>query len=175
MSQVFYRPIEGFPGYCVGSDGSVWSRRSRNGRGGLVAQWRLMSPARDGNGYQFVGLCHGRRGASLRKVHRLVLEAFVGPRPAGQQCRHLDGNPANNRLSNLCWGTPADNAADQVVHGTSPVGRKNPAAVLDEDKVRQIRRLLAEGTARSSAARLFGVSKSTINDIVRGRHWTHVV
>lgn len=53
-------------------------------------------------------------------VHRLVLEAFVGPCPAGMLCRHFpDRDPYNNRLDNLQWGTPQENAADMRVHGTA--------------------------------------------------------
>lgn len=43
-------------------------------------------------------------------VHRLVLEAFVGPAPAGLQGLHRDDIPAHNVLPNLYWGTPGDNA-----------------------------------------------------------------
>lgn len=56
------------------------------------------------------------------KVHRLVLEAFIGP--SNLITRHLDGNPANNVLSNLAWGTPAENSADMRVHGTNAMTNK---------------------------------------------------
>jgi hypothetical protein len=55
-----------------------------------------------------------------RYVHRLVLEAFVGPCPDGCECRHLDGNSRNNALSNLAWGTSGENKLDEVRHGTHP-------------------------------------------------------
>ena len=32
---------------------------------------------------------------SRQLVHRLVLAAFVGPCPEGEEVRHLDGNPGN--------------------------------------------------------------------------------
>jgi len=58
----------------------------------------------------------GRRLAST--VHRLVMLAFVGPRPAGMEIRHLNGIPDDNRLINLAYGTAAENAADRDdVHG----------------------------------------------------------
>lgn len=62
---------------------------------------------------------------SGRLVHVMVLEAFVGPRPDGYHAAHEDGTRDNNRLSNLAWKTPAENAADRRRHGT--VG-----SVLDE-------------------------------------------
>ena len=55
----------------------------------------------------------------VRQVHLLVLTAFVGPRPTPKlQACHRNGNPADNRLSNLRWDTPLSNAADQRAHGT---------------------------------------------------------
>lgn len=44
------------------------------------------------------------------KVHQLVCEAFHGPRPFdGAVVMHMDENPANNRPSNLSWGTQKEN------------------------------------------------------------------
>lgn len=57
-------------------------------------------------------------------VHRLVLLAFIGPPPTGMHALHRDGDPANNRLSNLRWGTPSENSLDAVRHGAHPQARK---------------------------------------------------
>lgn len=54
-----------------------------------------------------------------RCVHHLVLEAFVGPRPAGMQGCHRDDDPRNNALDNLRWDTPAGNKSDAVRRGTA--------------------------------------------------------
>jgi len=61
-------------------------------------------------------------GGQKKLVHRFVLETFVGPCPEGMEARHLDGNPANNRLSNLCWSTHKENVRDQYKHGTAVFG-----------------------------------------------------
>lgn len=50
--------------------------------------------------------------------HALVLAAFVGPRPDGLNGLHRNGNPADNRLDNLYYGTQGDNGNDAVRHGT---------------------------------------------------------
>ena len=52
-------------------------------------------------------------------VHALVAAAFIGPRPDGLLIRHLDGNPRNNRVGNLQYGTGSENQRDAVVHGTN--------------------------------------------------------
>ncbi|AWY05488.1 HNH endonuclease [Gordonia phage Morrissey] len=58
-------------------------------------------------------------------VHRLVLEAFVGPCPSGMETRHLNGNPKDNRLENLVWGTSAENSQDTKNHGYVPPRRES--------------------------------------------------
>ncbi len=64
-----------------------------------------------------VNLCKvGIRTA--KRVHRIVLEAFVGPCPAGMEGCHNDRNPANNVVSNLRWDTPSNNQLDRRRHGT---------------------------------------------------------
>lgn len=69
-------------------------------------------------GYRGVGL-HRDGSVEQAYVHELVLRAFVGPRPEGFQTRHLNGQNTDNRLANLKYGTPVENAADKVLHGTA--------------------------------------------------------
>src|SRR4051794_38431819 len=104
------------PGYCVGDDGSVWSCVKWS-RKGLIkyGEWRQLKPHPQSRGHCTVEL--GRD--NIRFIHRLVLEAFVGPCPDGLECRHLDGDPGNNLLSNLKWGTRLENFQDSVKHGTA--------------------------------------------------------
>ena len=73
----------------------------------------------------------GGRGYPIKRVHHLVLEAFVGARPEGMEARHLNGDRSDNRLSNLAWGDRVDQILDQKKHGTfvkppPKNGRDNP-------------------------------------------------
>ncbi len=52
-------------------------------------------------------------------VHRLVLEAFVGPSLEGMQGCHNDGNGLNNDLANLRWDSAKGNASDRVRDGAT--------------------------------------------------------
>lgn len=127
---VVYREAAGHPDYRVGSDGSAWSRRMSSSRGNKP-RWKRLSPAVGiDSGHQFIGLqgYHGGQKAWRVTVHRLVLEAFIGPRPPGMYGCHNNGNPTDNRLRNLRWATPRENVADMHRHGTSrwgtiPAGR----------------------------------------------------
>jgi len=66
----------------------------------------------DSQGYPSANL-----GRHAVRVHVLILEAFTGPRPPGQEGRHLDDVRTSNRLVNLAWGTRAENHADAVRNG----------------------------------------------------------
>lgn len=116
---VRYAEIPDFPGYRVGDDGTIW-RAWVNCRWGrrLTDRWRLMKlgvqkSRTPGRRYRYVNLTPAEGGKYRTfRVHRLVLLAFVGPCPEGMEARHEDGDPSNNRLDNLAWGTPAENRAD---------------------------------------------------------------
>jgi len=83
-----------------------------------IAKGKLLRPGRMGSGHVTVALGKG----NSRPVHQLVLEAFVGPRPAGCEVLHLNHVPADNRLANLRYGTRGENLRMDYQAGT----RKRP-------------------------------------------------
>ena len=109
-------------------------------------------------------------------VHRLVLEAFVGPCPEGlEACHSPDRDRTNNRLSNLRWGTREDNEADKVAHGTGAKGETHGMRLLSEEDVISIRELRVEtGLTYKEIGALFGVSGDAVKHIVRRDTWKHV-
>lgn len=135
-TSVEYRPIAGFPAYRVGNDGSIWSCwkcvGNKSGARGvhyiLTNEWRLLRQARSAQGYRSVVLSHKPRNRTAL-VHRLVLETFVGPCPDGQQCRHLNDIQNDNRLANLCWGTPKENAGDRRRNGFTELSEEHKAKI----------------------------------------------
>lgn len=91
---------------------------------------------------------------------------------------HACDNPACCNPAHLWLGLPADNSRDMVMKGRqrSPDqrGENNPRAKLTDDRVREIRRLIADGLTNVTIAPLFGVSHATISLIRLGRFWKHV-
>lgn len=131
---------------------------------------RVLALIRGHNGYLRANLCC-RGTQRLFLVHRLVLLAFVGPCPDGHECRHLDGDPTNNALENLQWGTRSENQRDRVRHGTASRGEQHGMAKMSEADA--LDAFTSNETAAVCAARL-GVGKSTVDHIRRGRLWASV-
>lgn len=123
-----WKPIPNHPGYDVSDVGEVRSWRPKNGKGGLTSEPRLLTPLPFADSpYLRVSLT-----GKTRRVHQLVLEAFVGPCPAGHIVMHLDDDPSNNALTNLRYGTSQENLDDMVNKGRSCKGEDHPRAIVDD-------------------------------------------
>jgi hypothetical protein len=166
-------PIQGYPGYRVSRDGRVESCWTRLGRLCVRSEkWHPLKPIFRG-GYPTVNLARGGKKTAC-KIHRLVLESFVGPCPEGHVACHGDGDRSNNDLSNLRWDTPQANADDTLRHGTRAMGSRCGAAKLTEDEVREIRRRRTEGVTMSELARRYGVTRENVLAIIHRRSWRHL-
>lgn len=180
---VEYRDIQGFPGYKVGSDGSVLTSLKvihiKGGRRGETVTassgvWRPISHWTDRKGYCNVSLRNGGRKHN-KLVHRLVLEAFIGPCPSGMECRHFpDRSPSNNSVDNLLWGTQSENSADKMLHGTDLRGERHPSSRLKDEHIREIFFLRAAGWTQKRLAEKLGVSRSMIGRILCRKAWSHI-
>ncbi len=148
-----------FPGYKIGSDGSVVNMKGRKLKTGSV------------NGYSSINLQRDGRGTKTY-VHILVCDAFHGPRPAGHEVAHLNGVRDDNRAENLRWATRAENHHDKRGHGTHIQGEDIPWAKLTEDNVREIKSLPHLSTVE--LGRRYNVNPSAIWFIRSGRNWKHV-
>lgn len=113
-----WRPIADWPGYEVSDQGRVRSiERVILRRNGIrqTVRARILKQTWDMPGD--VGHLTVTVFRKRRKVHRLVLTAFVGPAPDGHEGCHNDGDPSNNTLQNLRWDTHRANALDRTRHG----------------------------------------------------------
>ena len=165
---VQFATLAAFPGYRVGDDGSVWSCRVRSGFGTWESsdQWRRIAIATLDTGYLKVGLWRDGKYYQ-RLLHRLVLEAFVGPCPDGKEGAHLNGVKADCRLDNLEWKTKKGNAADRTTHGTQSRGTRHYHAKLTEEIAAEVRRRHDSGESRKSIGIAMSLSKSTVSRILR--------
>lgn len=169
MNTEVWRDILGYEGeYQVSSEGRVKSlKRKVMSRNWYTRQpflrtvpERILKPGRYCKaGHQSVVL---RRGSNGIPVHQLVMKAFVGEPPEGTEVLHINGNPQDNRLSNLRYGTRTDNILDVYRQGKS--WRK-----LSIEDVYDIRFRLICGFTGKEIADKYKVSPTTISRIKVGR------
>lgn len=135
-----WRPVVGHEGaYEVSSHGRVRSldRTTVNVLGqARKRSGKVLTPtARETGGYLVVNLGRG----NMRRVHALVMDAFVGPRPEGADICHADCDPTNNALRNLRYGTRTQNMADTVAAGRIQRGERHSNATLTASVVQAMR------------------------------------
>lgn len=178
-----WKPVLGYEeDYEVSSCGRV--RRISETRNGSHKREALIPGVRNrgknGNYLQVV-LC--KKGEmKYAAIHHLVLDAFVGPRPEGAECDHIDGNPSNNCVDNLRWVTKSGNMQARArFYGGAPWhrGEKNPCAKLTNEQARRLRKEAKSmncsraAWARLAAARL-GVCADTVVRVLRNKGFVEV-
>jgi protein gp37 len=154
------RPTPDFPGYFVTTHGEILGKRSDT-RGGLAQEL-------GGQGHCRVTLHRegSPRSGERQLVHRLVLTTFVRPARDGEQACHRNGDPSDNRLSNLYWGTQQDNWHDRKQHGNGRSWSK-----LSVEDVAVIRTRCAASKSAYRVAQDYPVSDTQIRNILRGDQW----
>lgn len=156
-----------------GHEGLLWvSTHGRFARQMLDGSRRALSVYWNDKGYGQVHLFADGGNRRVISAHRMVLETFIGPAPSPtHQAAHQDGNTRNNKLNNLRWATPKENAQQKWQHGTMLVGETANNSKLTEEQVRDIKNSQM-GCRR--LARAYRVAHSTIARIRSGKTWKHV-
>jgi hypothetical protein len=154
--------IKGWPKYSISNLGNAKGPRSN------------LKPLIGRKGY--FRICMHQDGSKrYATIHSLVLESFVGPRPNGAECRHINGINTDNRLCNLQWGTSSENYEDKRKHGTAQVGELHGMSKLTIAQVLEIRSARMATKSRvwgaKILARKFGVSRSAVECAANGRNW----
>ena len=98
-----------------------------------------------------------------KKIHQLVLEAFVGPRPDGCVACHKNDDSSDNRLSNLEWGTRKHNAV------TAARNVKFSRQKLSAQECKEIAKLRMAGVSGKDLAVRFNISPQRVCDIYKKR------
>ncbi|MEA4972347.1 MAG: NUMOD4 motif-containing HNH endonuclease [Candidatus Metalachnospira sp.] len=106
-----------------------------------------------------------RKGSNGTPVHQLIMRTFIGEPPNGMEVLHRNGNPQDNRLSNLRYGTRTENILD--VYRQGKAWRK-----LDIEDVQEIRFAFVCGYMGVEIAEMYGVSQAVISSIKCGRTYS---
>lgn len=133
---------------------------------------RILRPGTMRSGHASVALGRG----NSRLVHALVLLAFVGPYPPGLEVLHGNSQPADNRLTNLAYGTRSANLKMDYALGTrAPVRIKGSAHGLSKLNDRAVRHIRNTTLSSKDLGVLYGVAYTTIDSAKRRKTWKHVV
>ena len=160
--------IRGYEGYQVSNHGRV-----RNNKTGKILKPYLT------RGYLRVSL-YNKSGRKCKLVHRLVAEAFL-PNPDNKSdVNHINGCKTDANVCNLEWVSASENMFHAHSSGLRPVlntqGENNGFSKLTETQVRQIKKLLAQGSlTQKTISSQFNVSRETISSIKNGRRWQDVM
>lgn len=179
-----YRRIPGYSNYAISAHGDVVSylRVSSNpppmgGAFRVVCDFpqRELKPKKAKTGYWCVVVYRDDRNHGDKvPVHKLVALAWIGPRPVGMICRHLDGNKDNNHYANIAYGSCQDNMDDKIRHGNLMFGEKHARSKMTEASVVSCRDRYAAGERICDLAREHNVHWSAMNAAIKGRNWRYL-
>ena len=99
----------------------------------------IMRPGAQPSGHLTITIMENKKPFRTH-VHRLVAWAFLGPQPPEHFVRHLDGDPSNNDLTNLAYGTPWENITDTF----GPAGSTGLGIIIGSSLERRIRSALTQ-------------------------------
>ena len=111
----------------------------------------------------------------VKRAHRMAYEIVNGPIADGMNVCHKCDNDRCVNPAHLFLGTQADNIKDAAQKNRMAFGVCHHLAKLDDDKVRRIREASLAGASQRALAREYGMSKTTIGDVVRGKTWRRAI
>lgn len=169
---VTYKTIEGYDGYRFGDDGSAWSCWRNNGK--MSDDWhQLKGTPSTHYGHTIIEVLRDGRRVK-RPLHRLILEAFVGPCPSGMEACHGPGGKFDNRPCNLRWDTHEANIRDKAAHGTQAYGEQSSAAKITEVQAATVIALSQATKDQKWIAQITGVGHGSVHQIAKGKQWKHL-
>ena len=178
-----WKPIPDFPEYEISNYGRVRSywHKPMKGSGGrpiIIGTPTIITPVitstnRSKQGYFFIPLRKDGKRCNCY-IHRLVLLSFIGPAPKGYVCCHNDNNSLNNKLENLRWDTPKNNALDRHKNDVYNSGQHNGMSKLKDFQVINIKHNLINHFSIQDIAKIYNVSVSAIRGIISGRRWKYI-
>lgn len=158
---IVWKDISGYEGlYQVSNNGLVKSLdRITTGNRKRKIRGKNLSQGVNEFGYCVVALCKDGR-IKMKRVHRLVADAFIPVVPGKPYINHKDGNPKNNHSSNLEWCTQKEN----VQHAYN-AGLNKSSGILTKEQVNYIKTVYVPYSREfgtGALARKFGVNQTVV-------------
>lgn len=146
--------IDEFPGYFISDEGQVWSNKTT----------RLLKLSTDKDGYQIATLYRDGRYKKC-KVHRLVVQAFIGGDIENLQVNHKDEDPSNNKVENL----EICDASYNINYGTRNAQVANKLMKRPPTQNKPVEAVDSEGNVKLSFPSLHAAERAGFNRAAVGR------
>jgi hypothetical protein len=115
-----WAPIQTAPGYQVSNRGRVMNKAGK-----------ILSLNKSPSGYFSYGFTVAGEKQAFRRIHRLVAEAFIPNQGNRPWVNHINGVRDDNKVSNLEWVTPAENAKKATRRAKTAKGRRVVQLTMD--------------------------------------------
>lgn len=154
--------------YFITSTGKVYSEKCG----------RFLDTVFDKDGYEKVRLVSADGKRHRYSVHRLVLENFNPILHMDvMQVNHIDGNKANNNITNLEWCTCKENikhATQNKLRHNQCGENNNGSKVSEQDILDMIDLYINKKMTGVEISRLYGLSDDFFGTIKRKQNWKHL-
>lgn len=172
MTNEIWKDVPGYEGlYQISHSGQIKRLggvvNRKNGTNITVHEKYLIPQAHSKYGHLRIALWKDGC-AKFFGIHNLVMLTFVGECPKGMEIRHLNGNPYDNNISNLQYGTRSENMIDTSKFGRCHNQKLSAADVLD------IRKRHSNGDSMSHIAKDYGVNSGSIHSIITNKSYKWV-
>lgn len=165
-----WKDISGYDGlYQVRNLGNVKSLNYNH-----TGKPKNLSIKKHHTGYRMVTLCRNKTHKNLN-IHFLVAHAFIENHDNKPCVNHIDGNKANNCVSNLEWVSYSENTRHAIRTGlradSNMIGRKGRLNPLSRPIYQYTKssQLVKKWLSISDAARNLNCSPSSIINNAKGR------
>jgi hypothetical protein len=161
--------FERFVGYAIDTSGIVWSCK-RN-----PEKWQELKSKKHKQSYPFVILSSFGTDKTIT-VHRLVGLSFLPNPDQLRDINHINGDKADNHVSNLEWMSHKDNVRHGIDNGfrNTATGERLANTFLTKCDVQDIYNRILAGEPNISIAKLYNIDRSLVSNIKRGKTWRSV-
>lgn len=143
-------------------------------KGECLLEERILKSNIDKTGYHTFVLSKNKVKKTI-KLHRLIAQAFI-PNPENKPCvNHINGIKTDNRVENLEWCTFSENTRHAFTIGLMKTTKGDECSWSKVSKQDVIEIRKNKGVVSySKMSERYGISITTISNIINKKSWKHI-